>query len=307
MKIIGLTTCGGFKAWWLAHGLASIYNLIDEMIVSVGGPGRDQNYLNSMLKEVDPNGKVVYVFPSWQNAPYYINPGRDDIRSLNKTAAVNLACTHGADWIIAFDCDMICYEQIGPVTRDLVQKDGNSYRFSLITLSPDLYHTDYLMPWDTNQEMADSQYSYLTLFRSYPDLYYAGCAHIGTDRAGVHFPQTTDRRVALAHLWSVTPNPIDRVSYIFEKMYWSQFVHQTAKLPDGRTGLGFDRVLSHDELCKLAEDRLRCRLIADSLVPPNGCIPLGSLNDPRVPQAPPLVLQEPYLSNPIKFIQAGLP
>lgn len=307
MKTIGLTTCGGFKAWWLAHGVASVYNLIDEMIVAIGGPGVNQEYLKPMLKEVDPNGKVRFIYPTWQEAPDYINPGRDDVRSLNKTVAVQEAHKRGADWIIAFDCDMVYYETLGPVVRELINKDGNSYRFTMITLSPDLYHTDFLMPWDSNMAMADSQYSYLTLFRSYANLYYGGCAHIGTDRAGAHFPQTTDRRVTLAHLWAVTPNPYDRAAYIFEKFYWSQYVHQQTRLPNGKTGLNLDHVLSHQELCDMAMDRLRARLDADAQSPPNGRIPLGSLEDCRVPKAPPLVLQDPYLTSPLKYIEANLP
>ena len=307
MKTIGVTTCGGFTAWWLNYGLASIYNLIDEMLVAVGGPGVNPDYLKPMLKGVDPNGKVRFLYPTWKDAPSYIWPERDDVRSLNKTIAVQEANRRGADWIIAFDCDMVYYESIGPVVRELRQKEPNSYRFTMITLSPDLYHTDFLMPWNPTPEMADSEYSYLTLFRSYPNLYYVGCAHIGTDRAGVHFPQITDRRVTLAHLWAITPSSEQRLTFLREKFYWSAIAAQSTRQGNGLTGLGYDHMLDEAELTKYVEDRIKARLDADALSPPNGRIPLGSVDDCRVPKAPPLVLQEPYLSNPVKYITDGYP
>jgi len=306
MKIVGLTTCGGFKAWWLQHGLASIYNLIDEMIIAVGGPGRNQDYLKPMLQEVDPNGKVDYIYPVWKDAPPYLNPSKDDVRALNKTMAVQEAHRRGADWIIAFDCDMVYYETLGPVVRELVHKDVNSYRFTMITLSPDIFHTDYLIPWDKNPAMAESQYSYLTLFKSYQDLYYTGQAHIGTDKTEVHFPQKTDRRVVVAHLWAITPNIRDRINFLWEKFYWSAYVSQQTR-PGGKTGLGFNHELNDEELCKYIIEKIRGRLNADVLSPPEGQIPLGSVDDPRVPKTPPLILQEPYFSNPLKYIEDNLP
>lgn len=300
MKIVGVTTCGGFKAWWLQHGLASIYNLIDEMIIAVGGPGREQDYLKPMLKEVDIKEKVSYIYPAWKDAPPYLNPGRDDVRALNKTMAVQEAYKRGADWILPFDCDMVYYESLGPVVRELIQKDINSYRFTMITLSPDIYHTDFLMPWDQNPAMAESQYSYLSLFKAYTDLYYVGCAHIGTDRAQVHFPQKTDRRVVIAHLWAITPDIRDRINFLWEKFYWSAYVSQQGFYTS-------EQKLNDQQLAEYAIERVRQRLNADTLSPPNGRIPLGSIDDPRVPKAPPLVLQKPYFDNPVEYIEKGLP
>ena len=98
MKIIGVSTCGSYESW-AKWAIASLYNIVDEIIVINGGidvndpDGPDNIPLTRevrQLKEIDVKQKITQIKPSWDKVKFAKKETCEAGRGRNISLAFNM-------------------------------------------------------------------------------------------------------------------------------------------------------------------------------------------------------------------------
>ncbi len=136
MKITAITCCGSYAQPWITHGIAALYNSVDEIIVVNAGidimnPSAEKLVpipgMKDILGEIDIDKKIVLVENiNWKSAGKYISQEREDVRGLNLSIATQLATKQGADWIFKYDTDQVMY----PMKRKTLERLARNHEFT---------------------------------------------------------------------------------------------------------------------------------------------------------------------------------
>ena len=164
---MAITAIGTYFSPWLSYGLASVYNAVDQIVVVNYGFQLDNKRRMGPLKEasevikhLDVNGKikeVTHVDPKKLRHSYPVGTQRAanlrrkreegegswyDIRGLNLTAANELAFNLGADWILKFDSDEVCYRDVEKLREDIGTYVFHQYEFAGLVGGSENYFPD---------------------------------------------------------------------------------------------------------------------------------------------------------------------
>lgn len=185
MKLTGILACGTYYSPWTPYTIASIYKLVDELIIVNGGysiSNPNPEVYNVPLKQVtrdiehlDVDGKVIEVKNfSMQDlehkAPLITQIEANkrtlaktgdvliwtgnwfDLRGLNLTLANEIAVKRGADMILKIDSDQVCYKDVIGL-----KSEGRGLTLYQYEFAPDLFHLAEPSP---SSPFSDSVFTY---------------------------------------------------------------------------------------------------------------------------------------------------
>jgi len=295
-KIIAFTAVGSYPSFWLEYGVASVYNVVDEIMVVNGGlqgyskPAlSNDNYPlkreHEVLKDLDIDKKIVEMPASWDYAYPVCQKGREELRARNLTIGMLSAYNRGADWILKFDSDQVFYTSVKQI-RDLAEKKEHlGYIFWNYTdFVGDLYHIDGIKEEGTSD---GSQF-----YRKGACQGYGGQ---GAPRIVEQFPHP---EIKTAHLRRVVPENIsekEKYQFYFDRsLYhiWSQ--NEINEHPINRNE---GRKLTFEEMRSMAEGEAKHN--AKSI----GKYHVDGVKHPNVAICPPAVC----LMSPSAYVKGGHP
>lgn len=257
MKIVGITGIGTYPVPWLKYGLASIYNVVDEIVVVNSGYNfpffteYDVPLLeeSQMMKELDVNGKIREIqHVTWEKASKFgpeLLESREGIRALGMTYANDVANDLGADWILRFDSDQVFFPNVKKV-RELAKGDkGDGFQF-----------LEYKAYWISPNTMvkggevshSDGAKFYQSIGQQGQRQWFAG------EGAIVHYrPQFPNKEVTTGHFREVHPalpdgTPDRRGLFLnyFQRMLFHNFDQN--RLYAGTDKPGWEKGLTRDEM-----------------------------------------------------------
>ena len=203
MKLIGITTFGKGNEQWIVEAIKSAYDVCDEIIVHAETfDGIDKVWdkifdfeKKQKVKKII-NYETVYRYLKHKYCEKDLYQTEDPSMSghaRTKTLALEEAIKRGANWILAFDGDMIFYN-LSELRSFIENAKDNSYRFKEWMFGKNKYNC-----WG-------SQY-HLNLFKAIPNLCYIGDGAICTNKTDLtEFPQTEIDTFQTAHMGCVAKN-----------------------------------------------------------------------------------------------------
>jgi hypothetical protein len=199
MKLTAILSIGSYYSPWFTYGIASIYNHVDEIIVSNVGYDLENPDINKLvpldrvtdeIKRLDVNGKIVELRNITPNTPEHkmvltsqkIAEQKSidnwcDVRGLGITSANDEARRRDAEWILKLDSDQACYKDIVNIKRYLnsLTFDGiYLHQYEFIGDVPLTYYKgtpqSFLSSPSPTSPYNDSMFAY----RAFPGQYYGG-------------------------------------------------------------------------------------------------------------------------------------
>lgn len=151
-KLVGILACGTFYCPWTPFCIASIYNVVDELIIVNGGydmnsPSIDEHnvpleQVSRDIEKLDVDSKIVevknysiddlthkFVVTTQRRADSEGLEEWFDVRGLNITLANEIAVKRGATDILKIDSDQVCYADVTARNLDIVI--GGKHPFKL--------------------------------------------------------------------------------------------------------------------------------------------------------------------------------
>jgi len=147
--IVGICSCGSYYSPWFPYTLASIYGIVDRIVVVNGGydlrDPRPEEYnvpLEEVTKDIehlDVEGKIVEVKDFTlkdlrhplvlETERHHRSPSWADMRGVGLTLAYERALDLGADWVLKTDSDQVCYANCTTYRRRLGSVIFKQYEF----------------------------------------------------------------------------------------------------------------------------------------------------------------------------------
>jgi len=136
MKIVGIVTVGTYPVPWLKYCLASIYHIVDRIIVVNSGynfpyfteydhPLADATHA---IKQIDINGKIDEVQHARFESCDLVQSEREGLRALGGTFASEYARKYSPEWLLQFDSDQVFFANVRNI-HQLTTKDTDGYQF----------------------------------------------------------------------------------------------------------------------------------------------------------------------------------
>lgn len=293
INIVASTCIGTFTSPWLEYAIASIYNIVDEVIVVNGGYDINNPSVNNKklereskaIKEIDINGKITEVLGDWKLVKY-ANPETETVAARNMSMGVQVAYYRNPDAILEIKCDQVFYPTAKRIPYlDLNQHSG--YQFWEYT-----YFIGNLFQV-FNEIKPRGCDDGARLFRPSETDYYNGQGQpiIRAEQFCVDFIQT-------GHLKLVYPDKYtkeEKLQFAYERA-WGHLMCQNS-IGEHAVNVKEGRKLTLEEIDKMARDA------AKGVVNAKG-IPLHLVNDPRSPKEPPPIC---LFKDPVKYIKRGYP
>ncbi len=287
LKITAFTACGTYPTH-IDYTIASIYHLVDQVIVVNGGydvkditKGDDipVDRDTKLLRELDVDDKIKIFKPTWKGLKQ-VEKGREEAgRGRNLSMAVQAAYKLGADWVLKTDADILFHQNVS--RNDLLQliKDSNEdklgYRFGMWELQGDYAHYQGLPDWapDDSQEYPSSNDAPQFYYVFHDDWYHMGGAPVTMASISPY------QKINCYHVRYCPPPGCDPYDY-FYKRFWYHLV-----IPEYTRGDKIDfqkkdlevkkKTLAHLQMCKHIES----------------LNPINNGDDPRIPKETPLVIK----------------
>jgi len=292
VKIVASTCVGTFTSPWLEYTIASIYNVVDEIIVVNGGydlknPSIDNKKLereSKVIKEIDINGKITEVRGDW-NLVKYAKPETETIAARNMSIGIQIAYYRNPDATLEIKCDQVFYPTVKRIHQlDLNQHSG--YQFWEYT---NFIGGLYSVPKEQKHKGCDDG---ARLFKPCETDYYNGQGQpmIRAEQFCVDFIQTGHMRMVYPDKYSKE----EKLEFAYERA-WAHLMCQNS-INEHPINQREGRKLTLDEIEKMAREQAR------SIVEAKG-IPLHLVDDPRSPKEPPPAA----LMEPLEYITRGYP
>lgn len=168
--IVATVSIGTFWQPWLPYGIASIYNLVDKIVITNSGYNfpffnKDNvplEELGEMIKEIDCNGKIEEIkgieFSEWERKldpavskqePFRFTKANTGIRALGTSACVNIVVEkYKPEHILHFDSDQVFFNNL----KNITEYKGKGCQFWLIQAYS-------VSPWHCTKEHVDASFS----------------------------------------------------------------------------------------------------------------------------------------------------
>lgn len=248
-KIIGITSVGTYYSPWFGYGIASIYNLCDEIIVSNFGYDTfnpDINVFKSLprasaeIKHLDVNGKITELKDITPDTPLKKMPLMTqkraeelrtnewyDVRGISITSASDEARRREADWVLKIDSDQACYQDILKIRPHLEVLPVDGLYLHQYEFVGDIGNGKaYLSNPPPTSPYNDSAF----IYRSFPGQYYGGGGSPalylrGQDRIG-------SQLYHCAHLRQCNPvwlSDHEKFDHFFGRYWFAEFTNNYGK------------------------------------------------------------------------------
>ena len=251
MKIIGVTCCGAYESW-LKWTVASIYNMVDEIIVINGGidindpDGPDNIPLAReirQLKDIDVEQKITQIKPSWDKVKFAKKETCEAGRGRNISLAFQYAYAAGADWIYKLDSDQIVHNITRENLDDLSESGDRlgitGYRFA--------EYADFFRRYDRAQALPDN-------FTDDGSLFFKANKQAWATGQGspVHYSDQREiHDLRTFHMRRINPPDLNEYIYHYKRFYYHLWgPNSILELGENKT-LG--RKLTHEEIVKKAK------------------------------------------------------
>ncbi len=255
MKIIGVSTCGSYESW-AKWAIASLYNIVDEIIVINGGidvndpDGPDNIPLTRevrQLKEIDVKQKITQIKPSWDKVKFAKKETCEAGRGRNISLAFQYAYAAGADWIYKIDADQLVDNITREELNDLSEAGNrlgiSGYRFA--------EYADFFRVYDKAQALPNNFTDDGSLFFKANKQAWAtgqGSPVNYCDQKEIHDLRTF-------HMRRIHPPDLNEYIYHYKRFYYHLFgPNSIMELGENKT-LG--RKLTHDEIVKKAKEQTK--------------------------------------------------
>ncbi len=287
MKITAFVATGTYPSH-IDFTIASLYSLVDEVIVINGGydvtditKGDDIPVERDtiLLKELDVDNKIKIFKPTWKGLKQ-VEKGRDEAgRARNLSLGVQLATKLGADWVLKMDADIILHQDVSRVDLlHLINESNNGmygYRFGMWELKGDYEHYQGLPNWDDNdsQDYPSSNDAPQFYRPFHNDFYYMAGSPVVMALINPY------QKIKCYHVRSCPPPNCDRYEYFYKRAWYHSVI------PEYTMGNKIDFKQKELEARKQALDNI---YVCDHTEKLN---PINDGNDPRIPKETPLVIK----------------
>jgi hypothetical protein len=292
MKIYFAGTCGTYPTW-LKWTVASIYNIVDKVIIANGGydpynpeAGDDLPLKRELqqLKEIDIDTKIIQLKPRWNYVDGIIKKGRDETgRSRNMTHAMRACYEDGADWILKLDSDQIAHTDMTREELELLVNNGHTgYTFAQYAEFHREWNEIMALPGKWTDDGALFFKAHLT-------------AHAGTQGSpgiGEEFPIYD---IHTFNMRSICPEDVDEYEYHFKRFWYHTWGPN--EIGEHEVNRKEKRKLTFNEIFEIADQRAR------SMLESVGRSKEAFNNDERFPPYKPLVVE----MGSLEYIKAGYP
>jgi len=261
MKIIGVTTCGAYESWtqWT---IASIYNIVDEIIVINGGidvndpDGPDNIPLTRevrQLKDIDIEQKITQIKPHWDKVKFAKKESCEAGRGRNISLAFQYAYAAGADWIYKLDSDQLVDNITREELNDLSEAGNrlgiSGYRFA--------EYADFFRVYDRAQALPDN-------FTDDGSLFFKANKQAWATGQGspVHYSDQREiHDLRTFHMRRIHPPDLNEYIYHYKRFYYHLFgPNSIMELGENKT-LG--RKLTHAEITKKAKAQTKSLMTSE--------------------------------------------
>jgi hypothetical protein len=287
MKITAISCIGTYPTH-IDHTIASLYHLVDEVVIINGG--YDVDDINKgdnlplerdtkLLREIDIDHKIRIFSPTWEAAKHAKRGSEEAGRGRNLSLAVQTAYRLGADWVLKTDADILFDHT---VTKEmllrLIENSDNGrigYRFGMWELYGDYSHYQGLPTWapedDQNYPSSNDAPQFYKV--SDQDWYVGGGAPVV--QAHIIPCQT----VNCFHVRSCPPIDCSPYEYFYKRFWYHSII------PSYTEGKRIDFEAMKEIVHRKATDLL------SAYVNPGKLNKAGDGDDPRIPPHKPEVIK----------------
>lgn len=309
VRIIGSTCVGSFSSPWLEYCVASVYNVVDQVVVANGGyerlnPTVDNKMLereSKALKEIDVNGKITEVKGDWKFAKF-VNPERDTIAARNMSIGIQTAFARGAEAILEFKCDQIFYKSVKLLRTlderiELQKRTGMVGSVTVLTKHSGYQFWEYTNfvgdLWSVPEKLKDKGCDDGPRFFKPTETDYFS----GQGQPAIRAEQFCTDLIQAAHMRDVYPEK-------YSKAEWEQFGYERAWAHLSCQNAVMEHAINREQGRKMTPEEIEkiARASGRGIATQKG-VPLHSINDPRSAKAPPLAA----LTEPLQYIKQGYP
>lgn len=230
MKITGITSIGTFYVPWIKYTIKSIYDVCDEIIVvNVGydleNPKENQfiklQQVSDDIKQIDDNGKIIEVneLNVIHQKPLMWQKEADskhvhewyDIVGLGFTKANEEAYRRGADYILKFDSDQVCYDDV----KNIKNLNDNVY-FYQYEFAGSIGNDAYFL---TNRPDNKPHDNAVYFYKSNDRQWYAGsgapCLYLDKERKEIDYIHCAHMKYAYLNTWTESLSKLYRYQAIY--------------------------------------------------------------------------------------------
>lgn len=301
IEIIGINTCGTYPSW-VDHGVATIYNHVDKIVVINAGYDIEHPELGALfplqrdhdnLKKIDIHNKIIEVTPTKEKIDSLFSRlcarDKDEFgRATNITLATQVAHeipTSGKKrYILKFDSDQIFQNLTRKQLEDVINSHPNVGGFRFAQYADYLHDLDHTTGSVPDEFTNDGALLYVDL----PDQRYGGqgSPNIGTDQFPIYSIRTF-------HMRRINPPGIDPYEYHFKRFWYHLYA------PNSIKELSYNRETGKQYTNEQIIDMAHKEAIA--MVRNKGALISSLAKDERVPYEKPKVC----ILTPIEYVKQG--